>query len=165
MREYRGFRIALVVTLVLHVIAIALCVKTYSIGGSCAATDSFSPGTLPLPGGFGYPPDAPWHPQSSIARSALVSYLSPVIASSLVEKRTALSLEEKGDIAVETNDRSAGRIDNPKTLSEADIAYMVQRARERIELAKKVIQEQECSAKIEHLRARRELAKKSTIPR
>ena len=165
MGEYRGYRLALCATLLLNVLAIALCIDTPSVRGRCTGSHLSRSRELALAGGCGCPVDTSSLIESSRTRSLLTSYLSPVIASSLEEKNTALSLDEKGNHTMGKNGRSEGRAkEETGTLSEADLAYRIQRAQERIALAKKIIEEQEFSSKLEHLKARREMAKRSRAP-
>jgi hypothetical protein len=165
MREYRSYRLALRATLLLNVLAIAVCMDTPSGRGRCTGSHLSRSRDLALAGGCGCPFDTSSLLESSRTRSLLTSFLSPVIASSLEEKNTALSLEEKGSPTMGKYGRSEGRAKKATgTLSEAELAYRVQKAQERIELAKRIIQEQEFSSKLEHLKARREMAKRSRAP-
>lgn len=162
MREFRGLGLTVLAAVLLVAATIALCAYIRPDRDRCPGNPTTPSRGLAFRSSCGCPLDTRSFTERTHERSILVAYLSPFIAAEMEEKNAALSLEEKGKLTMRKNSRPG---ECPKedieVPSEAELALRFRRAQERIELAKKIIQEQEFSSRLEHLKVRREMARKT----
>lgn len=153
MSDLRLFPFALFSSVAILILTAAFCVN--NDGGnnsaefeSCVQVEDFL-----LASGCGCPVDSSSYYSTGLMRSSLYSYLSKDLAQSIAEKKLSLFLTRGGNGEMQ-NRRSKSEMNQIDRESDPDISEKVRRAQERIELAKKVISEQEMSSKLEYLKMR-----------
>jgi hypothetical protein len=155
-----GYRIplgAVCASAIIALLSVAFCMKSKCEAIVETRTNGCGLRGFPAPADCGCPVDTPSLEQADLIRCSLASLLSREIAESLKDEKLSLFLKRGGTFTMK-NERSLDSAGSQDNVQAPDIAERIRRARERIELAKKIIYENELSAKLEHLKQRRTLA-------
>ncbi len=162
MHEFRAYGLIAGTTILVQLFSVGFCISTGSVDVLTVRKPRTDMAGVSFTGGCACPVDRCTVRKNALFRNSLTSFLSPVLARSIEEKEAALSLETGGaeDMSHGTKfDRS--RNSPPHGLSADELRERIRRAEKRIELARRVIAEQEQSSRLEHLALRKKRATRS----
>ncbi len=154
MSDLRLFPFALFSSVAILILTAAFCVNNDGGNNAAEHKSCVRVENLLLATGCGCPVDSSSYYSTGLMRNSLCTYLSKDLAQSIAEKKLLLFLT-RGRNGEMQNRRSKSDMNQIDRESDPDISEKVRRAQERIELAKKIISEQDMSSKLEYLKMRR----------
>jgi hypothetical protein len=162
MGEFRGYGAIAGTTVLIQLFSVGFCVMSGSTDVLTVRKPHAVMTSVSSRGGCACPVDRCTVRKNDIFRSSLTGFLSPVLARSIDEKQLARSLETGGTTAMSQGTRiDRNRKPTGHDLNAQELAERIRRAEQRIELAKRIIAEQELSSRLEHLELRRKRASRS----
>ena len=145
--------------IVLQITSIALC--SSSTGVRETAHDSrIDSGDHMLMEGCAYPISSNTYRTTAALRSSFVLSLSKTLSESLNDEEVLLLLERGGTLRMRGKNISVDT-ETRQNLNEKEIPLKLMRIRDKVNCAKKLIQEQELSSRLEHLSIRKKMPRES----
>lgn len=162
MREFKGYGIIVGATILIQLFSIGFCVRSGSLEVQTVTKAHTDMSGISFVTGCACPVNRCTIRKNDMLRNSLTAYLSTLIARSIEERNVALTLQCGG---TETMSKNPGRAHQQHSyhniVSPQELEEQIRRAEKRIELAKRVIAEQELSSRLEHQKLRRKTARSS----
>ncbi|MFQ6104398.1 MAG: hypothetical protein ACE5OP_08915 [Candidatus Glassbacteria bacterium] len=159
MNERKVYYSVLIITIFLQISSISLCLTSNGTEETICDFRIDASGMVFMEG-CGCPINTQTYQKTAFLRSSLVTCLSMSIRESLEEEKLLFFLQRGGYPEMKKSNVSDGFDPMPSSKT-GKIPLRVKRVREKIDIAKKLIYDQELSSKLEHLSIRKKLLKKS----